>query len=401
MKLLLIADVSGRTAHVGDEAMLEANISLFRRLLPGCEITVAVGKGYDGSRLGVEMVPRLEFSPHSEVEREKLLESLKVGSHLDHPAVIAACSCDTLIISGGGNLSRSWPQHIYERSAMAQLAASKGARIIMVGQTLGPDFCLRERELLSELLRHSIWTGLRETYSYALALELGADIGTLSYQLDDAVFLESDPLPKDVLAKLKMPRSRPWIAVTVHPIGDASVHNPVVARLASCLRSIANATAADIVFIPHVSFETQEEPLGDEAFGEALARALYSNPTLRIAPVLPAAQALWLTQQSALVISTRYHPLVFGLAGGVPAIGLWSDEYTRRKIQGALIHASRPEDALELQDALAGRLVTKALDLWHTRSALKDELQARITTWREDEKERMTRLGECLKCLPN
>ena len=396
MKLLLLADVSGSTSHVGDEAMLEANIALLRRLLPTCEIQVAAGANWKSNRLGVEAVPRLEFSRHSEAEREAMLASLSEGSMADHPAVNAALACDALIISGGGNLSKSWPHHIYERLAMARQAASKGAKIIILGQTLGPEFRLREQELVTELMRHSIWTGLRETYSYTLALELGARRETLSYQQDDAAFLEPESPPEDVLQKLGMQDGKPWIGVTAHPIGDASIHNPVIARMASCLKSIADTTATDLVFIPHVSFAVPGVTADDEAFGAALNRALYGNPAMRIAPVLPAAQALWLTQRASLIISTRYHPLVFGLAGGVPSIGMWSDEYTRRKLQGALIHLGRSADALPLDDALAGRVVTKALELWRMRSSIGVELQDRIRVSSDAEEIRTAKLRDCL-----
>ncbi len=399
MKLLLLADVSGSTSHVGDEAMLEANIALHRRLLPGCNIQVAAGFGWEANRFGVEAVPRLEFPQHSEVEREVMLASLSEGSMADHPAVSAARACDALIISGGGNLSKSWPHHIYERVAMARLAASQGAKIIILGQTLGPEFRLREQELVSELLRHSIWTGVRETYSYALALELGARRETLSYQQDDAAFLEPEIPPEAVLQKFALHDGKASIGVTAHPIGDASIHNPVIARLATCLRSIAEATATDIVFIPHVSFTAPGVTPDDEVFGAALSRALYGNPAIRIAPVLPAAQALWLTQRASLIISTRYHPLVFGLAGGVPSIGMWSDEYTRRKLQGALIHVGRSADALQLDDALAGRLVTKALELWRMRSSIGVELQDRIRGSSDAEATRAAKLRDCLLAL--
>ena len=57
-KLLFLADVYGPSSpHVGDEAMLEANVSLFRRLLPGCDIDVAAGPGWDGIRLGGKGAP--------------------------------------------------------------------------------------------------------------------------------------------------------------------------------------------------------------------------------------------------------------------------------------------------------------------------------------------------------
>jgi polysaccharide pyruvyl transferase WcaK-like protein len=397
MKFLFLADASGSVSHVGDEGMLEANVSLFRRLVPDCSIEVLSGPGWDGDRLGVKPVPRWEFSHDSEAEREALLNTLSGAPEVNHPAIQAVLSCDALIISGGGNLSRTWPYHIYERLAMARLAASREIPVILLGQTLGPHFNCRERQLVSELLQLSVWIGLRETFSYALALELGAKREKLSYQVDDALFLAGESLTPDMQEeKLALPKDRPWIAVTGHPIGEASVHNPFIAQLASDLRTIAKATKAKLIFIPHVAFSSSDKSLGDRVVGEALRRALYDNPSICITPVLSASQTLWLTQKAALVISTRYHPLVFALAGAVPAIGIWSDEYTRRKLQGALIHAELVTDALSIEELLAGGLVGRAMDMWRNRAFRKEELQARVRSWRSAEEVRTDKLKTLL-----
>jgi len=397
MKLLFLADVSGGTAHVGDEAMLEANLSLFRRLFPGCQTSVAAGPGWDGNRLRAEAVERLQFSRHSAAEREALLDSLTTAPDRNHAAVNAALSCDALIISGGGNLSSSWPYYVYERIAMARLAASRGTPVILLGQTLGPNLQPRERALVSELLRLSVWIGIRETYSYALALELGAEAARLSYQLDDAVFLEAEKAPEGLLKDA----ARPWIAVTVHPLGDASIHHPAITPLVTALRTLARNADADLVFLPHVEFREPGGMLNDGVFGEVIQRALYNNPPLRIAPVLSAPQTLWLTQQASMVISTRYHPLVFGLAGAVPCLGIWTDEYTRRKLQGALIHAGRPEDGLSLEEAMAGGLTAKVMAMWQSRAAIKEGLQTRVQQWRHDESGRTSQLAAKLQPMPS
>lgn len=396
MKLLFLADVSGRVAHVGDEAMLEANIALFRRLLPSCSIEVAAGPGWDGSRLGVHAVSRLEFPRDSEAARVAMLEMPDAA----HPAVRAALGCDALIISGGGNLCSSWPHHIYERLAMARIAASRGVPVIVLGQTLGPALQPRERTLVAELLQLAAWIGVRETHSHTLALELGTDVAKLSHQLDDAAFLTPVRVPADELEKMGLAGSDPWIAVTAHPFGELTVRNPVVAEFASSLRAIAHATGAALVFVPHVRFEEPGATPDDAEFGTMIARALYCNPPMRIAPVLPSPQALWLTQRASLVISTRYHPLVFASAGGVPALGIWNDEYTRVKLEGALAHAERPEDAMPIGKMLAGSLAAKAINLWHSRAMMKEQLEERAQIWRANEEARATKLRDLLQQLP-
>jgi polysaccharide pyruvyl transferase WcaK-like protein len=94
-------------------------------------------------------------------------------------------------------------------------------------------------------------------------------------------------------------------------------------------------------------------------------------------------------------VSTRYHPLVFGLAGGVPSLGIWTDEYTRRKLQGTLIHAGRPEDGMPISEVLAGGFVDKAIDMWRSRVTINDALHTRIQKWTGDEASR----GEKLQAL--
>ena len=51
--------------------------------------------------------------------------------------------------------------------------------------------------------------------------------------------------------------------------------------------------------------------------------------------LLSPAETARLTRRAAMVIASRYHPLVFALGGGVPAIGIHLDRYTRTKVCGA------------------------------------------------------------------
>jgi polysaccharide pyruvyl transferase WcaK-like protein len=395
MQFLFLSDTSGRTPHIGDEGMLEANLQIFRRLFPGCKTAVAAGPDFDTARLQSEFVPRLDFTGLSAMERDELLERLTRVPNPSIAAVQSALSCDVLVISGGGNLSSSWPHHIYERVAMARLAASRGTPVVVLGQTLGPQLDSRERALVTELLELSLWTGLRESYSYALALELGAASDTLSYQLDDAAFLTPAPVP-EILKKLTVVEGRPYVAVTAHPLGDLSVFNPVVKAFASTLRDLVHATGANLIFLPHASFPGQPHITGDEAYGEVINRALYGNPPMSIAPVLTAPETAWLTQQASLVLSTRYHPLVFALSASVPCLAFWDDEYTRRKLQGALIHAHRPHDALPIRTMLHGGALPKALELWQHRTSIKNDLLRRVTRWREKEQARENELRQRL-----
>src|SRR4029079_11684696 len=91
-----------------------------------------------------------------------------------------------------------------------------------------------------------------------------------------------------------------------------------------------------VAFLPHVG------PLGspgteDGRAGAALCRLLQAEGIgCMVLPALPPEQTVWTTQRAALVVSSRYHPLVFATAAAIPCLGLYRDAYTRIKLQGVL-----------------------------------------------------------------
>ena len=70
---------------------------------------------------------------------------------------------------------------------------------------------------------------------------------------------------------------------------------------------------------------------------------------------MPPRRRVWVTQRAALVVSSRYHPLVFATAAAVPCLGLYRDAYTRIKLQGALAHVGMEAWCLSAAAAEEGR----------------------------------------------
>jgi hypothetical protein len=90
------------------------------------------------------------------------------------------------------------------------------------------------------------------------------------------------------------------------------------------------------------------------------------------------------TGDAALVISTRYHPIVFGLAAGTACIGIYGDEYRRIKLQGALAHARLERWTLTYEEVLGEKLLADALGLWHLRGDVRRELESRREIWHHE-----------------
>jgi polysaccharide pyruvyl transferase WcaK-like protein len=391
MRAFLIADIGGdSTYHVGDEAMLAVDLEILRRKLPDADFSIlSRDPGASSQRYGVDSLPYLGFPEgHDEEPRRKELftavSQWKAGKPFDvlsRQTLEAVANSDVVVLAGGGNLSSSWPHHLYERVALLTVAHNHGRRIVVSGQTLGPYLEPHHEDLLGTALRAADWIAVREIGSLALAGALGVSDDRLSYEPDDASFLpEATEVPEE-LADFMAPNTRPWIAVTLAPSGlFGSGHDARYLReLAEQLSDLARETSAQLVFLPHEKRPSPE--LDDVTTAEALRREMRSET--RLVPVQDFRTVYRLTGAASLVVSSRYHPLVFGVAQAVPSLGIWVDNYTRTKLQGALAHVGEARWTVSMEEARSGRLLTLARELWGQRLERRRALQYRATSLRE------------------
>jgi hypothetical protein len=88
-----------------------------------------------------------------------------------------------------------------------------------------------------------------------------------------------------------------------------------------------------ILLLPHVStFGAQD---GDQECHAAIAR-LSKAPNIRVLDQRRAGETAALTANAELIISSRYHPVIFGLSAGVPVLPVATDYYGEVRIGGAL-----------------------------------------------------------------
>jgi polysaccharide pyruvyl transferase WcaK-like protein len=387
-RLVVVADVAGQGHyHLGDEAMLEANLWRFRQLVPGIRFTVlSKDPIWTSTRYGVDALrrppaqhdvtgvhtsatlrpARLEASPTlcAEWLGDEIAESLRAA--------------DGLVISGGGNLCDTWPEQIWERVALIEVARAARRPIAVLGQMLGPRLSDDQRKWLAVALCSSAWMGVRDSASAVLAQALGVPAHRIHQQLDDAFFLEAATIEDDRAERL--PRSQPWIVVTL----DASFGSPARAHaleaIASQLDALAVSLGAALMFAPHVGGADVPDALADLVAGRALGARL-GSPLLVLDPWQPR-EIRWLIAQAALVVSTRYHALVFATAAGTPSLGIYSDEYTRSKLRGALTPAGLDGWCISVAEAQRLALFPLAMELWHHRLKVRRRLaRLFVDTW--------------------
>lgn len=407
-KILLIGDVGGNNAfHVGDEAMLEANLALLRRLLPGAEVILVSRTPASTSQLyGAEASATLGFSNVSadreeELQRIDALVERALGNGDEIPDVFQnLLTANLLIISGGGNLSSTWPEHILERLALVRLARRCGIPIVIVGQTIGPNLEHADRLLVMEILDAARWVGLREVPSVALAIELGIPLEKIDYQLDDALFLAGRPCHHLWPRNSDGVEHRLVIAITLHQFVAASSHAPVLDQLAGELDRLVEQSGAHLLFIPHLKLVGEDGNHGDRAMGEGLAARMRHAKSITVLDVQGARETVWLTQKASMILSSRYHPIVFGLAAQRPCLALHVDAYTHIKLQGALIHAGMGEEYLHpLGEACIAGIAERAMSILLRREECGEQLKRNLDAWQRAEHDREKRLSRLLKGL--
>jgi phytanoyl-CoA hydroxylase len=335
--LVIVADVGAGPFHIGDEAMLAANLEALRRRDPDVRITV-------------------------------------IGRNSTAAVADVLARANGLFVSGGGNLSSSWPELLHQRIRWMREARRRGIPVVTGGQTIGPELATAERSRLAETLAGVEHLGVRELPSAALALQMGVPAERLSYQSDDAFFLAGRP-----------PESpggcpdEPFLLVTLDPSFAAADSRALLCGLALQLVRIAAESGLRLVFLPHVG------PLGsvgdeDGRAGAALAELLRAEGVgCALLPVMPPAETVWVTQRAAVVVSSRYHPLVFGTAAAVPCLGIYRDDYTRIKLEGALAHFGMEAWCQSAVDAEGFGLIKAFRRLWGQR----EEIAAAMTRARE------------------
>ena len=389
-RLLLIADIgSDQARHIGDEAMLEANLDSLREVFPGAALTiVARDPEWVARRYDVAAVPLLGFPRDRDAaaERRSILAALlEWPDRTQHATIEAVASTDAVIVSGGGNLSSSWPDLLYERAALLELAHRFGKPSVVLGQTIGPHLGEDERQLLAASLLRARFIGVRELASAMLAIDLGIPHQRIWYQIDDSMRVDEPSAA---------PPQEPTIAVTIDPQLRAT-GQALFASLADQLRMLADAAGARIVLIPH-AFGGEASGTPSDLFEARLLADQIGASRVSIAEALDAEEARRAAAGASLVVSSRYHPIVFALIAGVPSLGIYGDDYCRIKLQGALAHAGLQRWAVTYDDVASGTLFAASLELWGVRESIRTGLEARAASWHAECRERWTAVRSAL-----
>lgn len=356
MQAAILVDVGQIDYHVGDEAMGHAAVAALRARGVDEPVMLSRDPQHTAQRFdSVVPVPTLRF-PWPPQDRARYLEEIRAvleGRTDALPpedqvfAMIEALrGADALLIGGGGNLNSRYGWLLSERAAAVEIARGLGLPVVISGQTLGPELSAQDRPVLRRMLESAVLVGLRDPDSLDLARRLCPEHPGLRACPDDSVGWALDVLSAPW--NTPHPPSRGSSALGEAPQGPADPTAPrIVATFAPgagpfepheaaeayavVLDALVERTGGAVELVPHLARPGEHD--GDEAFHRLVAARMRHEAAHR--PIEDAEDSLRRTLSADYVVTSRYHPLVFGLAGGATVLPIAVDRYSLVRMEGA------------------------------------------------------------------
>lgn len=321
-KILMLSDITGLGPgyHVGDEAMAEVAIERLgqlvgkENLILGCASPENVPKTYGIKAFSFYHTPDNVFRSMLWKKPLSYLKSIAINFY-------QLVQCDKIVVCGGGNMTSVWPGVLESRLRLLKMANFLKKDLYLVSQTMGP-YNDSHRENVDKVLKNAKWIGVRD-----LNFSHTQTSAPAKFALDDACFLESQH--NDYTREISQ-KNKPFACVSMRKF--AGMNDKAVLRVATAIERVLSSHKVRTVFIPHHAPGGTE---GDIKLAHKI-KHVWSHTDFHLVDPIPLASSLKaLTVDSEFVVSMRYHQLIFAVSRGIPAVGIYVDEYTEAKLRGS------------------------------------------------------------------
>lgn len=281
-------------------------------------------------------------------------------------------------VPGSGSMnSLWWHDWLYVKAAEVLSARHHGVPVFMTSQGVGPAFThWLDRWVAGLMFRACTLVAVRDgEQSLRLLRSLGVPEHKLAHSGDDSLLVPADQGPASSLLA-NIPAGRLLVGLNVrdsHTYGRGYA-KPKPKHWATALDVLANAGHnVHFVFVP-ISYDAQD----DDRVAARKVKELMANQdrVTLVEEELAAAELRGLTVRLHIAAGISYHFLLFCLASGVPALGIWQNPYYEQK-QGGLYSLFDQEDlAIPLASLDAPSLASRLASLLQNQAALSSALAA-------------------------
>jgi polysaccharide pyruvyl transferase WcaK-like protein len=327
--------------HIGDEAMFGALVAALRSRGVESITGISSNPAESADRYGIDAVEPIGFGSDRAQNEARMRDALGPAPDPRARAVVEAVrAADAVVVAGGGNMTSLWPHHVFERATLGAIAAALGKPLVVTGQTIGPVLDAADGALVTGLLDSARLVGLREPSSLELVRGLSTSSPASSraeLTIDDASYLVDEPAAIG-----------DYCLVSLASHVGAADRDAVVRETAALLDGLG----MPVRFLAHFGSLVPGESRGDSVMHDRVMAAMRSPATV-VTPTDSEAAAR-LARGASFVVSSRYHPVVFAVPAGVPALGIPVDGYTGVKLRGALGNFGQ-DGLLPVDELVAGR----------------------------------------------
>ncbi len=328
MKILLIADIGGAPKgyphinfpksffHVGDEAIFKAAYEWYKKNESDCEISFLTWKRTYNSIRG-RAFPHLVWPTKRILNRlyfftlsAKLLLFVATGvslfSQSEERLIQVVRSHDRIHFIGGGNINSLYPAWLYYVNFLLFASLVCGKDIVLTSQSIGP-FKPVDSVVTHLLMKSARIIGVRE------------DKNTQFRPMLDIAYSE---LKKPTQRKKR--NNKPVVGLSLHPLANNGLEDISIFGI-RLIRTLSVKCDCTFIFIPHL---LGGKNYGDRALFARIHKAVGNQIKLaHIDHADPVSSVQKATAGTDLLISTRYHGLVFALSQNVPVVSVISDSY--------------------------------------------------------------------------
>ena len=299
---------------------------------------------------------------------------------------------NALIVAGAGAMNDNYPVHgVHSWRLLTHWAAMHNKKVLFLGQGVGPLEIPVNREAVRRLLNDVDLFTTRDE----LSSELVAKISNFEFRPDSQVDYAAirATTEKELLVSqtelAKTTAADKFICLSLNLSSATFISRTVPTLMLG--RRIAKKIIGDGYKILFVSNMTGSGFNDDRILGrvtKALLPKKLRNSFFIHEGQSDAGVVMAMISKSSGLISTRYHPVIFALKSGVPALGIYFDEYYKLKFSGAIagpysgqgiaISNRRLRGNLDISDALNQNIYQFSKVEASNLEKVRDQMKSRI-----------------------
>lgn len=346
-KVLLFADIGGHDTqqyyHVGDEAMFFETYRWYQKNHPDWSIQALTWFPSQG-RLKLTEVPHLHWQKNwsslyfpllcAKVLCSKLLR-ISFFTPQEQRLVSTIKSVDQVHFTGGGNISSQFRQWLYYCFFVIVTARLYNKQILLTSQTIGPITGIDKLFAFFFLNLPDLIAIRSQTTRFKEFMKYGAFYPKIRSMLDAAHTIpwKNVKIPSQDMTRLTL-------GLSLH---EWSGFERKTAKIVQALvQKLAQQCNLTVLLIPH-HLNTPENRTDLEFMIEVLSSVQAKIqihapkvPEILLGKTNPASFTKSQTAKCDLIVSSRYHGIIFALSTNTPVIALNFDTYYQEKNNGAL-----------------------------------------------------------------